>query len=118
MLPKTGNKLHRDHEEHAFAAMMSEALVQELGLTHQAVKTAMRWTGASERTVKHWLSGTHAPRGMHLLGLIRNSDEILRRLLIATGRRDALIALEVAILRQNLLETLAFIDKLHPPEPL
>src|SRR3546814_2028914 len=47
----------------------SEALVGHLGQTHQAVKIVMRWTGASERSVKHWLAGVHAPRGMHLLGL-------------------------------------------------
>jgi hypothetical protein len=35
---------------------IAAALVQELGTTHhQAAKTAMRWTGAHERTVKNWL---------------------------------------------------------------
>jgi len=115
MLPKTGRKLHLD--ELAFAAIMSEALVEGLGSTHQAVKIAMRWTGASERSVKHWLAGTHAPRGVHLLSLMRNSDAVLRRLLIASGRSDALIALEVSLLRCRLVETLAFLDKLFPPEP-
>lgn len=114
MFPKTGNKLHPGQEELAFAAMMSEALVEELGSTHQAVKTAMRWTGASERSVKHWLAGTHAPRGLHLLGLMRHSDEVLRRLLIASGRREALIAVEAGGLRRKLTETIAFIDKLYP----
>ena len=114
MLPKTGRKLHHAKEESAFAAMMSEALTEGLGPTHQAVKIAMRWTGASERSVKHWLAGTHAPRAIHLLELIRHSDEVLRRLLIASGRRDALIALEVSALRSRLFETLAFLDKLFP----
>lgn len=116
MFPKTGRKLHGDGDELAFAAMMSEALIEALGPTHQAVKIAMRWTGASERSVKHWLAGTHAPRGMHLLGLMRNFDEVLRRLLIASGRREALIALEVSVLRTKLTETMGFLDKLFPPE--
>lgn len=116
MFPKTGRKLHGDGDELAFAAMMSEALVEGLGPTHQAVKIAMRWTGASERSVKHWLAGTHAPRGMHLLGLMRNSDEVLRRLLIASGRREAVIALEVSVLRMKLTETMGFLDKLFPLE--
>lgn len=114
MLPKTGRNLHQDKDELAFAAIMAEALTEGLGSTHQAVKIAMRWTGASERSVKHWLAGTHAPRAIHLLGLIRHSDEVLRRLLIASGRRDALIALEVSALRGRLIETLAFLDKLFP----
>src|SRR3546814_5823563 len=63
MFPKTGKKLPPSGEELAFAAMMSEALVGHLGQTHQAVKIVMRWTGASERSVKHWLAGVHAPRG-------------------------------------------------------
>ena len=117
MFPKTGNKLHAGHEELVFASMMSEALVEELGTTHQAVKTAMRWTGASERSVKHWLAGTHAPRGMHLLSLVRNSDEVLRRLLIASGRSEAIMALEVSLLRTRLVETLSFLNKLFPAEP-
>ena len=116
MFPKTGNKLHAGHEELVFASMMSEALVEELGTTHQAVKTAMRWTGASERSVKNWLAGTHAPRGMHLLSLVRNSDEVLRRLLIASGRNETIMALEVSLLRTRLVETLSFLDKLFPPE--
>lgn len=114
MLPKTGKNLHQNKDESAFAAIMAEALTEGLGPTHQAVKIAMRWTGASERSVKHWLAGTHAPRAIHLLGLIRHSDEVLRRLLIASGRRDALIALEVSALRGCLIETLAFLDKLFP----
>ncbi|APL95579.1 hypothetical protein EWH08_19650 [Sphingobium indicum] len=114
MFPKTGKKLPPSGEELAFAAMMSEALVGHLGQTHQAVKIVMRWTGASERSVKHWLAGVHAPRGMHLLGLMRNSDEVLRRLLIASGRGDVLVALEVSALRERLIETLAFIDKFFP----
>lgn len=116
MFPKTGNKLPSDSSEQAFAGMMSEALVEGLGQTHQAVKLAMRWTGASDRSVKHWLAGTHAPRGMHLLSLMRHSDEVLRRLLIAAGRNDMLIMLELDMVREKLVETLEFIDRLHPTD--
>lgn len=113
MLPKTGNKLHPASEEIAFAGMMSEALVEELGSTHQAVKTLMRWTGASERSAKHWLAGTHAPRGTHLLSLIRHSDQALRRLLVAAGREEMLVALEIDGMHRKLTETSACIEKLR-----
>ena len=116
MFPKTGSKLPSDSSEQAFAGLMSEALVEGLGQTHQAVKVAMRWTGASDRSVKHWLAGTHAPRGMHLLSLMRHSDEVLRRLLIAAGRNDMLIMLELDMVRAKLVETLEFIDRLHPTD--
>lgn len=59
MLPKKGKKLHLDEEDMAFAMMIAEALDTDLGRTHQGVKTAMRWTGASERSVKHWFAGSH-----------------------------------------------------------
>lgn len=71
---------------------LSDALSEELGHTHRTVKTAMRWTGASESCVKLWLAGTHAPRGVHLVELMRRSDEVLRSILLAAGRQDAVIA--------------------------
>lgn len=109
MLPKRGRKLR--HSDEDLAAMMADALTDELGQTHQAVKIAMRWTGASERSVKHWLAGTHAPRGMHLLALMRHSDTVLTRLLIASGRHEFMIAMETAKLRLKLKDLLAFIDR-------
>lgn len=50
---------------------------------------------------------------MHLLSLMRHSDEVLRRLLIAAGRSDMLMVLELDIVREKLVETLEFIDRLH-----
>ena len=111
MLPKKGTKLHLDEEDVAFAMMIAEALDTDLGRTHQGVKTAMRWTGASERSVKHWFAGSHAPRGRHLVSLMRNSNPVLTRILVAAGRRDVLLALEVATLRSRLEAMLALLDQ-------
>ena len=41
---------------------IAAALVADLGQTHRAIKTAMRWTGASERTVKYWMSAERGKR--------------------------------------------------------
>lgn len=112
MLPKTGRKLHPAPEELAFTKLMAEALASELGQTHQAVKIAMRWTGASERSVKHWMAGKHAPSSVHLLELMRHSDGVLSCLLGASGRQDVLIALELSALRWKLGEVLAQLDDL------
>ncbi len=111
MLPKTGRRLPPRQADIGFAELVSAALIDELGKTHRAVKTVMRWTGASERCVKHWLAGTHSPSGSHLLALMRHSDELLRHLLIAAGRRDAAVGVELVLLRLKLLELLALMDE-------
>lgn len=48
----------------------------------------MRWTRAAERTVKHWLAGSHGPGGDYLLVLTRESDIVLHAVLAAAGRED------------------------------
>lgn len=111
MLPKTGKDLPPRQAGITFAELVSAALIEEVGKTHRAVKTVMRWTGASERCVKHWLAGTHAPQGMHLLALMRHSDELLRHLLIAAGRRDEAVAVELRVLRFKLRELLLLLDE-------
>lgn len=66
MLPKKGKDLHRRStrvtRNGEFGQALAAALKSELGSTHQAVKTVMRWTGASERTVKHWFAGARSKR--------------------------------------------------------
>ena len=53
MFPKAGKKLpHRARSGDAYADAIAEALRTELGATHRATKTLMRWTGASERTAE------------------------------------------------------------------
>lgn len=111
MLPKTGKSLPQRQADITFAELVSAALTEEVGETHRGVKTLMRWTGASERCVKHWLAGTHAPSGSHLLALMRHSDELLRHLLIAAGRREAIVGLELASLRFKLRELLLLMDE-------
>lgn len=65
---------------------VARALHEELGETHRAIKMAMRWTGASERTVKDWFSGERGPSGHHLIALTRHSDAVLYVLLALAGR--------------------------------
>ena len=115
MFPKKGNKLHRPGHGRgtgvSFSREIASALQSELGSTHQAVKTVMRWTGTSERTVKHWLAGTHGPSGHHLVQLIRNSDEVLKALLQLAGRRGDLPGYRVNEIRSHLT---AALDCLKP----
>ena len=62
-VPKMGTTVHLDADQAAYRKAIADTLRRELGHTHQAIKTVMRWTGASERTAKYWLSGERGPSG-------------------------------------------------------
>lgn len=84
-LPKKGKKLpsvrRRREHIHALAAVLKEELARGA-----SIKTIMAWTGASERTVKGWLSGSSGPSGLYLEGLVRSSEAVYELLMIRTGR--------------------------------
>ena len=83
----------------------------ELGTTHQAVKLAMRWTGASERTVKYWFAGTTGPSGEHLIALARHSDVILGVFLQRAGRKHYAGALRIIYACEQLRSMLDSIQR-------
>jgi hypothetical protein len=95
--PKMG-KFFPDHcgagacPDSCFAAEIAAALHRELGSTHAGIKTAAAWTGANERTTKNWFSGRYGPSGEHLVGLARNSNEVLATFLTMTGHKDLIAA--------------------------
>lgn len=80
MLPKKGRMLHpwnglaRSAKD--YAELIADALRQEHGNTHRTVKTIMHWTGASERSVKNWLSGEFGPSGYFLMRLCVKSPAV------------------------------------------
>ncbi len=98
-LPKKGTDVHpaggASGADASYSRAVAAALRQELGETHRAVKAAMRWTGASERTVKYWFSGSRGPSGKHLIALARHSDAVLRLILQRAGRQDYAAALSL-----------------------
>lgn len=108
MFPKKGNVFPNAGGEARpglnYRETIAAALRSELGGTHQAVKTAMRWTGASERTAKNWIAGSHGPSGEHLVSLIRHSDVVLVSLFVMAGRDDAIVAFRLIELRERLEE--------------
>jgi len=114
MFPKKGNVLpNADDEvrlEVNYRQTIAAALHRELKGTHRAVKTAMRWTGASERTAKNWIAGSHGPSGEHLISLMRHSDEVLIGLLTLAGRGEAIVALRLVEMRDRLEEIRQLID--------
>ena len=80
MLPKKGRKFPlwtgvlggRD----AYAQTIAELLRKEHGDSRRAIKQLMRQTDASERTVKHWLSGQHGPDTVYFPRLVVSSPVI------------------------------------------
>ena len=117
MLPKKGKSFPRNGSQWVkrprFAVEIRKALRAELGGTHRAVKTIMRWTCASERTIKNWLDGSHGPSGAHLIEVIRHSDAVYSQVLKLAGREQALIMFRVADLRTRLEAALAELERLH-----
>ncbi len=108
MFPKKGKKLHRELQQ--FEHKIAAALRVELGSTNRATKTVMRWTGASERTVKHWFAGTHGPSGKNLIALARHSDAVLTYCLSAANRRPILIGIHLVGVRAKLVDLIEMLS--------
>jgi hypothetical protein len=116
LLPKTGKILHQSGERGSsrqdYGGAIADALRQDLGATHQAIKSVMRWTGASERTVKYWFAGKSGPSGEHLIALARHSDKVLAVFLRLTGRQHFEGALRLIQARDVLSAILESLQKI------
>lgn len=110
MLPKTGKGFRRGAQGEGYAVLIAASLRKELGTTHAAAKILMRWTGASERTAKNWLSGSSGPSGEHLIELLRHSDVILGAVLHMAGRGGAIYAAQLTELHSSLIAAAAAIE--------
>ncbi len=86
IVPKKGTTVQIEADQARYREAVAAALRKDLGQTHQAIKTAMRWTGASERAVKYWLSGERGPSGEHLIALAQHSDMVLVTILAMADR--------------------------------
>lgn len=112
MFPKKGNNfpVRRGKPTLRYSAAISAALSQELGTSHQAIKTLMKWTGANERTVKNWIAGTTGPSGTHLIGIIRHSNAALDTILLLAGRDRVAAAQRLLEAREILADMVSEID--------
>ena len=104
MIPKEGKVVHRAPEIDCltYASEIANALRTELGPAYRATKTVMRWSGATDRCVKNWLSGSCGPSGRHLLMLARHSDAVLACMLRMAGRESVLDSSQLRPLREAL----------------
>ena len=94
----------------AVASEICEALRRELGTTPAAVKTAMGWTGASERTVKNWLAGRYGPNEEHLVSLAAKSDAVLVAFLTLAGRTELAASASLSDVRKRVRQMLEILD--------
>lgn len=115
MLRKKGKRFPgRASTSDGYAAAIADALRTELGGTHRATKTVMRWTGASERTVKNWLSARCGPSGDHLIRLARESDTILATVLALADRNHHRVGGDILRIRDSLEDVVRLIDEAFP----
>jgi pyocin large subunit-like protein len=110
MFPKKGNNFPAGGGNEIYLASVAAALRAELGESHQAVKTVMRWTGANERTVKNWLAARRGPRGEHLIRLMHHSDTTLEVVLRLAGREQVVAGKTLLEARKVLAKMLQQID--------
>jgi len=118
MFRKRGNKfpVAENGQSENYATSIADALRTELGQSHRATKTLMRWTGASDRTAKNWLSGCCGPSGDHLIQLARESDTVLAALLGLAGRNQHMVGADLLSIRNALVAATELIDTLLASE--
>jgi hypothetical protein len=93
-----------------YAPAIAEALAVELKGSHRAIKTVSKWTGASERTAKNWLSGRRCPSGQHLIALLGRSDALMERVLMLSGRGAVIELRRLEALREAMVQVIAAIE--------
>jgi len=93
-----------------FAVCIAQSLDEELKGSRRAIKTIMKWTGASERTVKGWLAGSNGPSGEHMISLIRCSNRVFKCVMDLTGRKEVIASKELVSLQKRLRDTIVSID--------
>jgi hypothetical protein len=113
-LPKMGNSLPMMAANGAglsYEQAIAAALRQELGGTNKAIKTLVRWTGAHDRTVKNWLSGSAGPSSVHLIQLMRTSNIVLATVVRLAGRDKGTDAGRIAEANELLKRALALLEE-------
>lgn len=115
MFPKSGNKFPEGSNreaEAAYAAAISRALISEIGTSRLATKTVMFWTGASDRSARHWLNGDHGPGGLHLILLARNSSAVMKAITQLADRDGFELTIELSAAHSALIRAAAIVEAL------
>ena len=97
---------------------IAAALRRSVEGSSSGAKVVASWTGANEKTVKNWLSGTYGPSGAHLVALARHSDEVLATFLALADRRHLMAALKVAVMEKIAESVLQYTRQFRANESL
>jgi hypothetical protein len=100
-----------------FADEIASALKRSLRDSRAGVKSVAAWTGANEKTVKNWFSGTYGPSGAHLIALSRYSDEVLGIFLAMAGHEDLMVAIKLAAAEDAISDLLDAVRQLGGDNP-
>jgi hypothetical protein len=119
MFRKKGNDLPKGQSWacQAYSSAIADALRTELGQSHRATKTLMRWTGASDRTAKNWLGGSCGPSGIYLIQLARESDTVLATILGLAGRNQHMVGADLLTIKTALIGAIELVDGLLRSDP-
>lgn len=94
----------------AFPKLIADALHAEWGSSLSSRKIVSRITNANERAVKNWFEARNGPSGENLVELMRHSDAVFDRMLVASGRRAPLQAIRLEAMEGPLRELLGLIE--------
>ncbi len=94
----------------AFPKLIADALHAEWGSTLSSRKLVSRITNANERAVKNWFEARNGPSGENLVELMKHSDAVFDRMLVASERRSHLQTIKLEAMERPLRELLALID--------
>ncbi len=121
MLHSKGNKLPFSVVEAqppiGYARAIGEALRSDTAAGNVSAKVIMRWTGASERSVKGWISGRQGPSGEHLMALMQRSDAVWLAVLRLAGRDQTSADEAIGTIRQHLADAERLLAMLQGPGP-
>lgn len=120
VLPEMGKVLPMEPtggSDASYALEIAMALQKELGQSHRAIKTVMGWTGASERSVKNWISGESGPSGDYLVALIRHSDRVLECVLHMADRPHAIATSKLPDIAKLMYEVLELFERPARDDP-
>lgn len=115
MISKKGNSFPVGRDmltDIEFAQVIASALKVEFGSAHNGAKKIMQWTGVSQRTAKNWLSAANAPSGAHLIMLARESNAVLKAMMLMAERPEMSLGASLLSLRRLLTETMAALDQM------
>jgi hypothetical protein len=122
---KKGNKLHSEGNmlpfsegapctQSVYSAALAAALRAEVEHRGIGAKAIMKWTGASERAVKGWLSGERGPSGEHLISLMINSSAVTAAVMRLAKQGHGSHSEHVADARRYILDALLALDRVAP----